>query len=61
MMITIIIAVFDKGRVDAHLAAIIGISVIARKWPKILDPAISIRTMIDVFNAPLKILGASLK
>ena len=26
----------------------------ARKWPKIADPAISIRVMIEVFNAPLK-------
>ena len=54
IIITIIIAVFDRGSVDAHFAAIIGISVIARKWPKILDPAISIRTIIEVFNAPLK-------
>jgi len=40
------------GKSSAHFAAIIGISVIARKWPKIADPAISIRVIIEVFNAP---------
>ena len=41
------------GSPPAHFAAIMGISVMARKWPKIADPAISIRVMIEVFNAPL--------
>jgi len=41
------------GSAPAHFAAIIGISVMTRKCPKIADPVISIRAMMEVFHAPL--------
>ena len=51
-MMTIMIRVFEMGSAAAQSAVIMGISVMARKWPKIEDPAISIRAMIEVFNDP---------
>jgi len=40
------------GSAPAHFAAIIGISVMARKCPKMADPAISIRVIIEVSVRP---------
>src|SRR5512136_2495695 len=53
-MMTTMIRNFGTGREAVQLAAIMGISVIARKCPKMEDPAINMSVIMEVLKDPRK-------